>query len=143
MAAAIGVVTACAIAFAPAGGVADARPGAAFEVRAPAPPGRAWSLAEAARPFRGVTITASFLPRPGYEAAIKLIPEFEKLTGIKVKWESIYYEKMREALVLDFTSGKPRFDVILIDLPWIGEFASAGWVAPLAQFYGKPALADP
>ena len=65
-------------------------------------------FAQAARPYRGITINASFLPRPGYEAAIKLIPEFEKLTGIKVKWESIYYEKMREALVLDFTSGKPR-----------------------------------
>lgn len=104
---------------------------------------RTWSLAEAAMPYRGITITASFLPRPGYEAAIKLIPEFERLTGIKVKWESIYYEQMREALVLDFTSGKPRFDVVLIDLPWIGEFASAGWVAPLARFYGNPALADP
>jgi len=106
-------------------------------------PKRTWSLADAARPYRGMTVTASFLPRPGYEAAIKLIPEFEKLTGIKVKWESIYYEKMREALVLNFTSGKPRFDVVLIDLVWIGEFASAGWVAPLAPFYNNPALADP
>lgn len=106
-------------------------------------PKRTWSLAEAARPYRGMTITASFLPRPGYEAAIKLIPEFEKLTGIKVKWESIYYEKMREALVLDFTSGKPRFDVVLIDVVWIGEFASAGWIAPLDRFYRNPALADP
>lgn len=112
--------------------------------RGPAKKGKgAWSLAEAARPYRGMTVTASFLPRPGYEAAIKLIPEFEKLTGIKVKWESIYYEKMREALVLTFTSGKPRFDVVLIDLVWIGEFASAGWVAPLAPFYNNPALADP
>jgi multiple sugar transport system substrate-binding protein len=102
-----------------------------------------WSLVEAAKPYRGVTVIAAFLPRPGYEAAIKLIPEFEELTGIKVKWESIYYEKMREALVLDFTSGKPRFDVILIDIVWIGEFASAGWIAPLAQFSGNPVLADP
>jgi len=102
-----------------------------------------WSLAEAAKPYRGMTVTASFLPRPGYEAAIELIPEFEKLTGIKVKWESIYYEKMREALVLNFTSDQPRFDIILIDLVWLGEFASAGWVAPLAPFYDRPDLADP
>jgi multiple sugar transport system substrate-binding protein len=104
---------------------------------------RAWSLAEAARPYRGVTITASFLPRPGYEAAIALIPQFERETGIKVKWESIYYEKMREALVLDFTSEKPRFDVALINIVWLGEFATAGWVAPLERFYHDPALADP
>jgi multiple sugar transport system substrate-binding protein len=107
------------------------------------PPTRSWSLAEAAKPYRGMTVTASFLPRPGYEAAIKLIPEFEKLTGIKVKWERIYYEKMREALVLDFTSGQSRFDVILIDIVWIGEFASAAWITPLSHFSNNPALADP
>lgn len=102
-----------------------------------------WSLARAAEPYRGVTITASFLPRPGYEAAISLIPEFEKLTGITVKWESIYYEQMRNALVLDFTSDKPKFDIVLIDVVWTGEFASAGWITPLAPFYMDPALVDP
>jgi multiple sugar transport system substrate-binding protein len=102
-----------------------------------------WSLAEASQRYRGVTVTASFLPRPGYEAAIKLIPEFEQLTGIQVKWDSVYYEKMREALVLNFTSDKPKFDVILIDLVWIGEFASAGWVVPLSTFYSRPDLTDP
>jgi multiple sugar transport system substrate-binding protein len=103
----------------------------------------AWSLAEAARPYRGLTIKASFLPRPGYEAAIQLIPEFERITGITVRWESIYYEQMREALVLDFTRQAARFDVVLIDVVWLGEFASAGWVVPLSRFTEDPALADP
>ncbi|HEX8962896.1 MAG TPA: extracellular solute-binding protein [Rhodocyclaceae bacterium] len=103
-----------------------------------------WSYARAAEPYRGVTITASFMPRPGYEAAIALIPEFERLTGIRVKWESIYYEKLREALVLDFTSReKPKFDVVLIDIVWPGEFATAGWIAPLENFYRNPAITDP
>ncbi len=102
-----------------------------------------WGLAKAAEPYRGVTVTASFLPRPGYEAAINLIPEFEKLTGIKVKWESIYYEQMRNALVLDFTSDTPKFDIVLIDIVWLGEFVSAGWIMPLIPFYRDPALADP
>lgn len=103
----------------------------------------AWSYAKAAAPYRGVTITASFMPRPGYEAAISLIPEFERLTGIHVKWETIYYEKLREALVLDFTSGKSRFDVVLVDIVWPGEFASAGWLVPLEHFYQNPAITDP
>lgn len=119
--------------------------GAAQQAKAPGKSRHrhAWSLAEAARPYRGVTIRASFLPRPGYEAAIKLIPEFERATGINVKWEKIYYEDMRKALVLDFTSGKPRFDVALIDIVWLGEFASAGWVTPLSAFYSRPELTDP
>lgn len=102
-----------------------------------------WSLAKAAEPYKGVTITASFLPRPGYEAAIKLIPEFEKETGIKVNWESVYYEKMRDDLIHDFTSSQPKFDVVLIDVVWAGEFASHGWVTPLERFYNNPNLADP
>jgi multiple sugar transport system substrate-binding protein len=104
---------------------------------------RAWSLAQAAEPYRGVTIKASFMPRPGYEAAIALIPEFEAQTGIHVEWETIYYEDLRRALVLGFTSERPKFDVVLIDIVWLGEFASAGWVAPLAPFHGNPAIADP
>ena len=38
---------------------------------------RAWSLEEAAEPLKGTTIKALFLDRPGYAAAIKLLPEFE------------------------------------------------------------------
>jgi multiple sugar transport system substrate-binding protein len=105
--------------------------------------GGEWSLVKAAEPYRGVSVTASFLPRPGYEAAISLIPQFEQLTGINVQWESIYYEQMRNALILDFTSDAPKFDIILIDVVWQGEFASAGWIAPLDTFYNDPALADP
>jgi multiple sugar transport system substrate-binding protein len=117
-------------------------------VAAAAPPprpeaSRRWSLGQAAAPYRGVTVRASFLPRPGYEAAIALLPEFEKLTGIRVEWESIYYEKMRAALVSDFTSAAPRFDVVLVDVVWIGEFVSAGWLTPLQSFTGDPAVADP
>lgn len=104
----------------------------------------AWGYAKAAEPYRGVTVTAAFMPRPGYEAAIALIPEFERLTGIKVKWQSIYYEKLRQAEVLDFTSSEtPKFDIVLIDIVWLGEFATAGWVAPLDQFDSDAAITDP
>ncbi|MBI5068059.1 MAG: extracellular solute-binding protein [Deltaproteobacteria bacterium] len=122
--------------------VCTARAGSARPSDA-APPAAPWSLAAAAQPYRGLTITASFLPRPGYEAAIALIPEFERVTGIKVKFESVYYEKMRQVLVADFTSASSRFDVVLIDVVWIGEFATAGWVTPLDHFLGDRALADP
>jgi len=130
----------------PLGGVRAGPGGAEPSAARPRDPGkaaRAWSLSRAAEPYRGTTINAAFLPRPGYEAAIALIPEFEKLTGIRVQWESVYYEQMREAEVLGFTAKEPRFDVVLIDIVWIGEFAQAGWLAPLAPFIGDPMLADP
>lgn len=107
------------------------------------PPAHAWSLEEAAAPYKGTEIKALFLDRPGYAAAIKLIPEFEAATGIKVSWETLPYENSRERQVLDFTGGTQEFDIALIDVVWIGEFAESGWVVPMETFTNDPALADP
>jgi multiple sugar transport system substrate-binding protein len=102
----------------------------------------AWDLAEAAEPYRGVTINAIFLDRPGYAAAIELIPEFTEITGINVVWDTLPYEISRERQVLEFTA-LGDLDLALIDLVWIGEFAEAGWIVPLERFIEDPALADP
>ena len=102
-----------------------------------------WSLSEAAAPFEGTTIKALFLDRPGYVAAQELIPQFEEATGIDVEWEVLPYENSREREVLDFTSATADFDVVLVDVVWIGEFAASGWLTPLSTFTDDPALADP
>lgn len=102
-----------------------------------------WSLAKAAEPYRGTKIKCVFLDRPGYRAAIQLLPEFEQITGIDVEWETMPYENSREKQVLDFTGQTGNYDCILIDVVWIGEFAASGWVVPLEKFYKDPALADP
>ena len=44
----------------------------------------AWTLEEAAKPYAGTELEVLFLDRPGYNAAIKMLPEFEAATGIKV-----------------------------------------------------------
>jgi multiple sugar transport system substrate-binding protein len=103
---------------------------------------QAWTLEEAAKPYKGTTIKAIFLDRPGYAAAIKLLPQFEKATGIKVQFETVPYENSREREVLSFTSGD-ELDVVLTDVVWIGEFAGNGWLEPIKTFTGNPALADP
>lgn len=102
----------------------------------------AWSLKEAAEPYRGTTIKAIFLDRPGYAAAIQLLPQFEEETGIDVTWEILPYENSRERQVLDFVAGG-EIDVALVDVVWIGEFASNGWIVPMETFYQDETLADP
>ena len=93
----------------------------------------AWTLEEAAQPYKGTNIKAIFLDRPGYAAAIKLLPDFEKKTGIKVNYEIVPYENSRERQVLDFTGGG-EIDVVLTDVVWIGEFAGNGWLEPVKTF---------
>ncbi len=101
-----------------------------------------WTLAKAAAPLKGTQITALFLDRPGYRAIIKLLPQFEQQTGIKVNYDIVPYENAREREVLNF-NGQGDLTVALIDLVWIGEFAENKWVLPVSHFTSDPALTDP
>lgn len=102
----------------------------------------AWDIAKAAAPFKGTTINVIFLDRPGYRAIIKLLPEFEKATGIKVNYEIVPYENTREKQVLNF-SGQGDLSIALVDLVWIGEFAENGWIKPIDAFSGDASITDP
>ena len=111
---------------------------------AAAPVARAadWDIAKAAAPYKGAELQVIFLDRPGYRAIIKLLPEFEKATGIKVNYEIVPYENTREKEVLNF-SGQGDLSIALVDLVWIGEFAENGWIQPIDKFTSDPKITDP
>ncbi len=118
---------------------------AVFALAAPALTASAetpWALEKAAAPYKGTKIKVLFLDRPGYRAIIKLLPEFEKRTGIKVDYEIVPYENAREKQVLNFTS-KGDLTMALVDLVWIGEFAENGWIVPVDNFTKDAAITDP
>ncbi|GLK70026.1 sugar ABC transporter substrate-binding protein [Ancylobacter dichloromethanicus] len=99
-------------------------------------------LEEAAKPLKGTEVNGIFLDRPGYRAIIKLLPEFEKKTGIKVNYEIVPYENAREKEVLNFTS-QGDLTMALVDLVWIGEFAENGWLVPVDELAKDKAITDP
>src|SRR5256886_8922863 len=101
-----------------------------------------WAIDKAAAPYKGTEINIIFLDRPGYRAIIKLLPEFEKKTGIKVNYEIVPYENSREKQVLNFSS-KGDLTMALVDLVWIGEFAENGWIVPIEKFSGDASITDP
>ncbi|MGE0004255.1 MAG: sugar ABC transporter substrate-binding protein [Parvibaculaceae bacterium] len=103
---------------------------------------RADWLETAAAPLKGTEISGIFLDRPGYRAIIKLLPEFEKKTGIKVKYEIVPYENTREKEVLNFTSSG-ELTMALVDLVWIGEFAENGWIVPVEELTKDASVTDP
>ncbi len=103
----------------------------------------AWSLSEAAQPYKGTTITVVGLDRPSYKAAQALTPQFEKATGITVNWNVFPYESTLKEETLNFVSNSQQFDAILSDVVWPVNFADPGWVLPLSQFTANSALADP
>lgn len=99
-------------------------------------------LETAAGPLKGTEISGIFLDRPGYRAIIKLLPEFEQKTGIKVNYEIVPYENTREKQVLNFTS-QGDLTMALVDLVWIGEFAESGWIDPIENFTQDASITDP
>ena len=104
---------------------------------------QAWTLEEAAKDYKGTEIKVIFLDRPGYRAAIKMLPEFEQKTGIKVSYEIVPYENTREKEVLDF-SAQGDLAIALVDLVWIGEYAESGWIVPIDDLQKNfPNLVDP
>ena len=103
----------------------------------------AWSLEEAAKPYKGTQVSVIFLDRPGYRAIIKLLPEFEQKTGIKVKYEIVPYENTLEKEVRDFSSGGD-LTIALVDLVWLGTFADGDYIVPIDELQKKfPAIFDP
>ena len=102
----------------------------------------AWDIAKAAAPYKGTELHVIFLDRPGYRAIIKLLPEFEKQTGIKVSYEIVPYENTREKEVLNF-NGQGDLSIALVDLVWIGEFAENGWIQPIDKFSSDATITDP
>lgn len=109
---------------------------------APAQAQPAWDIGKAAAPYKGTEVKVTFLDRPGYRAIIKLLPEFEKATGIKVTYEIVPYENSREKQVLNFTSNGD-LTIALVDLVWIGEFAESDWIVPVDKFSKDAAITDP
>ena len=107
-----------------------------------APAHAEWDIAKAATPYKGTQLNVIFLDRPGYRAIIKLLPEFEKKTGIKVNYDIVPYENTREREVLNFNS-HGDLTIALVDLVWIGEYAENGWIVPIDKFSGDAAITDP
>jgi len=94
------------------------------------------------RQFEGKTVRLILNRHPWQEAIEPLIPEFEKLTGIKVKCdiypEAEYYTKVRS----DLAAGILKQDVYMtsyLDLP---KYVENGWIANLDSFLSNSELTD-
>jgi len=61
----------------------------------------------------------------------KLLPEFQKETGIKVNFEVVNYAQMHAKLLPQLMGRKGAYDAIVVDNYWAGEFPAGGWLEPL------------
>ena len=90
--------------------------------------------------YEGTEINVMFNEHNYSKAVIAKIPEFEELTGIKVKYtstpESNYFDKLNTAL--SSRSGNP--DVFMTGAYQVWVYAPAGYLEPLEDYIDYPAL---
>jgi multiple sugar transport system substrate-binding protein len=103
----------------------------------------AWSLEEAAAPYKGTTIRTIGESLPPLEAMGKLKHKFEERTGIKVVIEQYEHSEAVNKVMLDLNSRRGRYDFILQPHRELGRFVANGHLAPIEQFMNDPKLRDP
>jgi ABC-type glycerol-3-phosphate transport system substrate-binding protein len=61
-----------------------------------------------------------------------LVGQFnEKYPNVKVQIETMTFDQMRDRLVSSFQAAQPAYDLIVVDNPWMDDFADAGFLQPL------------
>ncbi|WP_370333902.1 sugar ABC transporter substrate-binding protein [Mycolicibacterium hippocampi] len=57
----------------------------------------------------------------------------ETYPDIEINIETLTFDQMRDRLVSSFQSAEPAYDLIVVDNPWMDDFADAGFLEPLNE----------
>ncbi len=94
--------------------------------------------------FQGTTLNLFFVKHPWQSAIEPLLPQFEKLTGIKLNVTTAAEEAFWNKSSLGLASAKPPFDVFFLSMGINGYTAyTNNWLAQLNEQIDNPKLTDP
>ncbi|WP_100333121.1 ABC transporter substrate-binding protein [Bacillus alkalisoli] len=69
------------------------------------------------------------------DALEAVVEKYETETGVKVNINALPYDNLKETVVLDVRNNSGAHDLVMIDDPWMPEFAGAGMLANLDEYY--------
>jgi ABC-type glycerol-3-phosphate transport system substrate-binding protein len=127
------------------------RQGAALGA-ASALPSFAWAQGDDLAPYRsakvnwrqaeGQEITVAVIPASYFENLITLQPQFEALTGVKLRFEKVPPGQIRQKVVLDLSSKTGTYATHAADPMYYPLYVSNKWVEPLDRYLNNPQLTD-
>ena len=103
----------------------------------------AWSMQEAAEPYRGQEIKVICEGYPACFAMRDMSVEFTEKTGIKVAFEIGDMLNISQRVMTDMLTKSAFFDLAQIHHTQLALFAEQAWTTPLSQFLDDPRLKDP
>src|SRR5690348_5935542 len=89
--------------------------------------------------YSGETINVALAKQPWSDFITPKIPEFERLTGIKVRLEVLPEDQNRQKLAIAFVSNRGDIDVFGSQRHQEGaKYHAAGWYQPLKPYIDNP-----
>lgn len=71
---------------------------------------------------------------PDTDVVNEMLGQFEEqYPEVSVEIEALPYDQMRDRIVSSFLAPEPTYDLIVVDNPWMYDFASSEYLAPLDQ----------
>lgn len=96
-----------------------------------------WKQAE------GESISVAVIPASYFENLIGLLPQFEALTGIKVRAEKVPPGQIRQKAMLDLSSKTGTYATHAADPMYYPLYVANRWVDPLDKYLNDASLTDP
>lgn len=90
---------------------------------------------------RGSQIRVLLNQHPWTTAITPFLPEFERLTGIKVVVETFPEAQFRNKVLVELASGTGALDAFMLTPNQEGNlYLKSGWLEPLSSYISNPAL---
>jgi ABC-type glycerol-3-phosphate transport system substrate-binding protein len=94
------------------------------------------------RQAEGESISVAVIPASYFENLISLQPQFEALTGIKLRFEKVPPGQIRQKALLDLTSKTATYATHAADPMYYPLYVSNKWVEPLDKYLTDATLTD-
>ena len=94
------------------------------------------------RQAEGEQISVAVIPASYFDNLIAIAPQFEALTGIKVRFEKVPPGQIRQKSLLDLSSKTATYATHAADVMYYPLYVSNKWVEPLDKYLNDPTLTD-
>ena len=95
------------------------------------------------RQVEGETISVAVIPASYFDSLGSLLPQFEALTGIKVRVEKVPPGQIRQKATLDLSSRTATYATHAADPMYYPLYVANKWVEPLDKYLNDASLTDP
>src|SRR5687767_7664090 len=94
------------------------------------------------RQAEGESITVAVIPAGYFDALERITPEFEALTGVRVRYDKVPPGQIRQKAILDLTAKSGTYATHAADPMYYDLYVSNKWIDPIENYLGDAKLTD-